>query len=154
MSSVILARSMLAVFLLSMLGLIAWAKWALDEPVPGPQATRKIITPKVQRGDFLVIGAARVANSNCSGWIYRQITDANDDLVLTMTDFRPPTLQPLAATSTRRLLIPTYAAIGPARYDVTIQWTCNLLQRAFPVIETLPTLTFEIVDNPSLPAKR
>lgn len=151
MKRIMLARLMLAIFILSLLGLIGWALWAYDEPVPGPQPGRRIITPEVRRGEFLIVGAARVANSECQGWIYRQVTDANDDLIISETDFRPPALQPLPEKSVRRLLIPTYAALGEAHYDVTIQWSCNLLQRLFPVTEALPSLTFKIIDNPNLP---
>ncbi len=153
MKRVLLARVMLALFVLSLLGLLAWAKWAIDEPVPQPLPDRKIVTPQVKRGEFMIVGAARVAGTECSGWIYRQITDAHDDLVFYETEFRPPTETPLPATSVRRFLIPMYAALGTAHYDVTIQWSCNPLQRAFPVYEVLPTLTFEIVDNPKVSKK-
>lgn len=153
MKRVVVGRIMLLLFVLSIAGLFMWAKWAIDEPVPQPLPDRRIITPQVKRGEFMIVGAARVAGNECSGWIYRQITDAHDDLVFYETEFRPPTETPLPPTSVRRFLIPMYAVPGIAHYDVTIQWTCNLLQRAFPSIEVLPTLTFEIVDNPKAAKK-
>lgn len=154
MKRVWIARIMLALFVLSIAGLVAWGAWALDEPVPQPLPDRRIITPEVQRGDFMIVGAARVAGTECRGWIYRQIIDAHDDLIYYETEFRPPTQLPLPPSSVRRFPIPMYAALGTAHYDVTIQWSCNVLQRIFPVYAALPTLDFEIVDKPKEAKKK
>jgi hypothetical protein len=103
---------MLAVFILSLLGLAGWAWLELDERVPMAQIGRHLDTPVVHRGDYLVVANARVANSHCIGWIYRQITDSNDDLVFSETDFRPPSSLSVSPKSVRRLLIPKFAATG------------------------------------------
>lgn len=146
MKRVVVAQVMLAVFVAAIIGLGLWVYWATTEPLPQPLPGRNILTGDVKRGDFMIVGAARVAGSGCYGWIYRQITDSKDDLVYYETEFRPPTQSPLPPSSIRRLPIPKYASLGEAHYNVSIQWTCNLLQRLFPVYQHLPELTFNIVE--------
>lgn len=151
---VVFARAMLVSFALTVAGLVWWGEWAMNEPPPPPNPNRSVLSKTVRRGDFLVVTAARVAGPYCSGWIYRQVTDSSGDLIVSETDFRPTILPPLSNMSIRRIPIPSYASLGTARYDVTIQWSCNLLQRLFPVEQTLQPLAFEIIDNPSLPRDR
>lgn len=138
---------------ISVVGALVWSFGMYWEPVPSPLPGRIIKTLTVPRGGLMVVGSARVAGNKCLGWIYRQIIDAHDDLIFYETEFRPPTQIPLPVNSVRRFPIPAYASLGTAHYDVTIQWSCNFVQRMFPVFEVLPTLDFEIVDSPKVQKK-
>jgi hypothetical protein len=53
------------------------------------------------------------------------------------------------AAGSRSITIPDAAATGPAMYQVTVDYTCNIIHRlGWPITVTSPPIHFQITERP------
>lgn len=140
----------LTVFSGMIISSVSWFFILYNEPAPTPDLRRRILTPIVRAGDDIKIQNSFIQSNKCFGRFYRSIYDSSGTLIWTQEEPRPPETNGDGRKRSviRAISIPKSAAPGPAEYKLTIEWTCNIVQRINPHLIQLPTFYFEI-----LPAK-
>ncbi|MGE4245495.1 MAG: hypothetical protein AB7E66_05795 [Parvibaculaceae bacterium] len=128
--------------------LLLWPAYFLisvQEAAPLSDAERAPLTPVVQPGGTLIIKNSFTRRKACSAWFHRAIYDSSETLIFSQSEYRPaigPT--GFRIPSIRQITLPAYAKQGQARYEVTVEWSCNWAQRLWPRVVELPPLTFRI----------
>lgn len=117
--------------------LIYW----FNEGVPVAYSIRKVMTPKVAPGDELKIKiVAEITKVSCKANVLRSIVDSAGVIHSVVPENRPAFSDYIVT-----LTVPLGAAPGPAKYRARVEWTCNPVQRYFPLVILQPEMEFEIV---------
>lgn len=116
-----------------------------DRDLPLRIARGEISPTRVVLGDTADVHWQMEVLRVCSGVVYRSLIDSQDTVwnsapIKTRKSIRVGKLQ-----FTREFQVPYGMALGPAKYQVTVLWKCNALQKYWPIKQQTPVLNFIVV---------
>lgn len=121
------------------------AVWVVDRDAPIRYEDARALSPSVTQGGTIevqfTVFRGRICPVVTRRWLYDAAQERHSIPQFTTG------LQLLAGRETyrRSITIPTAAAVGAARYEVTLDYTCNPLQRLIgPIQVTSPPIRFNI----------
>lgn len=130
--------------------------WWIVDRQPVASSVSEVISARVMQGDFLQIDYKVTWTASCEIIAFRYIIDemqvewpitAQQRMVGPEPDGEP-------SEFTIRIPVPMAAAPGDAVYRGTLRFSCNPLQRFFPLEQNLRERQFEIVANPDYAWRR
>ena len=138
-------------FMLAALGSINLGIWVVDRDPPIEYEGARSLSDSVAQGGSIevefTVFRKRICPSETKRWLY----DSSDDRH-SIPQFTTG-LRLLAGRETyrRTITIPSAAATGPARYEVSLVYRCNPLHSARPITVRSPAIRFDITPAQSLP---
>ena len=119
-----------------------------DRAVPVHVAKTTLLTPEVAQGSFLRIEYSVIRDRACRTNIERQIIDSKGTrFILSETDLEVvgPTGPDQFITASQ---VPAMVHPGPARYRVTLNYSCNIIHRLFwPITDARPDISFFVLPS-------
>ncbi len=140
-----------AVLALAFLGSYSLASMLLDREPPIRYEDARAVSPAVEQGGTVDVQFTVFRSRICPVVTRRWLYDAADEKH-SIPQFTVG-LQMLAGRETyrRSITVPSTAAVGPARYVVNLEYTCNLLQNLVgPIKVTSPPIRFMVTPAASL----
>jgi hypothetical protein len=125
----------------------------IDREPPIVYEAANALAPSVESGGTIEVQFKVFRKRICDQIVKRFLTDS------TGTKHSIPSytvgIQMLAGRETyqRSITVPTAAVVGPASYQVIIDYACNALQRmsGFPIEVVSPPITFDIITPVDVP---
>lgn len=134
-----------AVMALSLFGSASLALMVADREPPVRYERARPLAASVPQGGTIDIEFTVFRAKICDADVTRLLTDA-DNVRHSISGFTVG-LQRFAgeATYRRAISIPDSAAVGPASYQASIQYSCNVLHRlGWPIVVQSPVVRFDI----------
>lgn len=127
---------------------------ALDREPPIEYEGAAALAPAVPQGGSIEVEFSVFRKRICPIATRRWLTDAGGVRHNIAQFTTGPRLLAGRETYRRTITVPPAAALGPARYQVTLDYTCNPLQKLIgPIKVASPPVRFEIVPGPEGPAQ-
>lgn len=151
MKTVFVRAGAILALCLAFVGSFNLVSMALDREPPIFYEGAKAVTPDAQRGSSIDVEFKVFRKRICDQTVRRYLTDSQG--IRHSIPSYTVGIQMLAGRETyqRSITIPTAASIGPATYEVVIDYQCNLLQSVFGNIRvTSPPIAFNILPESGL----
>lgn len=137
------------VFALAIVGSASLGIWVMDREPPIQYEEALALAPEVPQGGAIEIEFSVFRQRICPLTTKRWLYDASGQRH-SIPQFTTG-LRLLAGRETyrRTITVPVAAALGPARYQVSLDYICNPLQRFIgPITVVSPPIKFNIVPGP------
>lgn len=151
MKTILIRAGAILALCLAFVGSFNLVSMALDREPPIFYEGAKAVTPDAQRGSSIDVEFKVFRKRICDQTVRRYLTDSQG--IRHSIPSYTVGIQMLAGRETyqRSITIPTAASVGPATYEVVIDYQCNLLQGILGSIRvTSPPIAFNILPESGL----